>query len=82
MRVPSPISTDNCAQITAPLRPEFRARTSRAPGANVRRTDGWKHPSGLERVELVTFTLSPKSKVEFAATLRMGRPTNRTLPSN
>ena len=46
---------------------------SSASGARVRTTQGWKQPSGLERVALFKLTLRPKRICEPRQTLMIGR---------
>src|SRR5208282_4499487 len=69
---------DLAAQRTQPLMPAFASKTSSASGHKVRRTLGWKQPSGLARRELLTPTLSPSCNREPLATLMSGRPTKVT----
>src|SRR5262249_37670092 len=59
--VPSPISIETMAHSTAPLSPTLRPSVNRAPDAIARRTDGWKQPTGLDRVELKSPTPSPST---------------------
>jgi hypothetical protein len=79
--VPSPISIRFAAHSTTALAPTPIPSWSTASGASVRKTQGWKLPSGLQRRELANRFPPQKTIFEPGQTDIIGRPRNTTDPS-